>query len=270
MRRFSADYLEETRRGMWDHSREALAPLALEDKELILDVGCGTGELSAVLSEETDGTVVGVDRDRQLLEETAVPTVRADATDLPFGDETAELVVCQALLINLRDPSRAVAEFVRCATELVAAIEPDNSAVTVESTMPSESELATRARTHYIQGVNTDVTLGTVADLFRSHDQPEWEVTDVHTRRYDHVRTIEPPYDRRAVEAAKRKATGSRIAQQRDTLLAGGMSPEEYDAFRSAWREMGRSIVDEMRNGTYRRTETTPFYVTVGEIKQTK
>ncbi len=255
---------------MWDHSRAALAPLELEDRELILDVGCGTGELSAVLSEETDGTVVGVDRDRQLLEETTVPTVRADATDLPFESGIADLVVCQALLINLPDPSRAIAEFVRCSTDLVAAIEPDNSAVTVESTVPLERELATRARTHYIQGVNTDVTLGTVPELLRSHGRPDREVTDIHTRRYDHVRTIEPPYDRRAVEAAKRKATGSRIAQQRETLLAGGMGPDEYDTFRSSWREMGRSIVDDMQNGTYRRTETIPFYVTVGKIKRTE
>nr|WP_233737918.1 class I SAM-dependent methyltransferase [Halocatena pleomorpha] len=251
---------------MWDRSREALAPLSLDDRELILDVGCGTGELSAVLSEETDGTVIGVDRDRKLLEETTVPAVRADATALPFEPRTADLVVCQALLINLPDPSRAVAEFVRCSTDLVAAIEPDNSAVTVESTVSLERELATQARSHYIQGVQTDVTLGTVPELLRSHGQPGREVTDVHTQRYDHVKTIEPPYDQHAIEAAKRKATGSQIAQQRETLLAGGMSPDEYDAFRASWREMGRLIIDAMQNGTYRRQETIPFYVTVGKI----
>lgn len=264
MRRFSADYLEETRRGMWDRSRAALDPLTLEDQDLILDVGCGTGELSSVLAEETNGTVVGIDRDRRLLDEVAVPTVHADATDLPIGTDTADLVVCQALLINLPDPTRAVAEFVRCVTDLVAAIEPDNSAVTVESTVSAESELAARAREHYIQGVKTDVTLGTVPELLRNH--ASHEVTDVQTRRHDHVRTIEPPYDRRAFETAKRKATGSRIARQRDTLIAGGMSPDEYDAFRSSWREMGRAIVDAMGNETYRRKEVIPFHVTVGEI----
>lgn len=254
---------------MWDHSRAALTPLSLENRELILDVGCGTGELSAVLAEETDGTVVGIDRDRRLLDEVAVATVHADATGLPIGTDTADLVVCQALLINLPDPTRAVAEFVRCATDLVAAIEPDNSAVTIESAVPAESELAARAREHYIEGVTTDVTLGTVPELLRNHGRPGLEVTNVQTRRHDHVRTIEPPYDRRAVETAKRKATGSRIARQRDTLIAGGMSPDEYDAFRSSWREMGRSIVDAMENETYQRKEMIPFYVTVGEIQQT-
>lgn len=252
---------------MWDRSRAALDPLSLDDQELILDVGCGTGELSTVLAEETDGTVVGVDRDRRLLNAAAVPTVHADATDLPFGDETADLVVCQALLINLPDPSRAVAEFVRCSRKLVAAIEPDNSAVVVESTVPIESELATRARAHYIQGVETDVTLGPVPELLQNHGQPGQDVIDIQTQRYDHVRTIEPPYDQQAIEAAKRKASGSRIAQQRDTLLTGGMSPEEYDAFRSSWREMGRSTIEQIQNETYRRKERIPFYVTVGAVR---
>ncbi|MUV61433.1 SAM-dependent methyltransferase, partial [Halobacterium sp. CBA1126] len=42
MRRFSADYLEETRRGMWAE-RGALDALELGSRERILDVGCGTG-----------------------------------------------------------------------------------------------------------------------------------------------------------------------------------------------------------------------------------
>ncbi|MFC6725639.1 SAM-dependent methyltransferase, partial [Halobium palmae] len=49
MRRFSADYLERTREGMWEGSREALADLDLPDRDRIVDVGCGTGELTRVL-----------------------------------------------------------------------------------------------------------------------------------------------------------------------------------------------------------------------------
>jgi cyclopropane fatty-acyl-phospholipid synthase-like methyltransferase len=67
VRQFSADYLDRTRRGMWADSRAALADLSLSDRERVLDVGCGTGELTAVLVEETDATVVGVDADTGLL-----------------------------------------------------------------------------------------------------------------------------------------------------------------------------------------------------------
>lgn len=264
-RRFSTSYLEETRRGMWD-SRSVLSPLSLADRDLVLDVGCGTGELSSVLAEESTGTVVGVDRDRRLLREASVPTIQADATDIPVRDDTAGVVTCQALLVNLPDPDvgRVITEFARCSSDLVALIEPDNSAVTVESAVPAESDLAERAREHYIRGVETDVTLGAVPDLLGEHG-----LTDVRTRRYDHVRTIEPPYDETAVEAAKRKATGSRLAQQRDTLLAGGMDDEAYETLRSEWREMGRATIEAMQAGEYHRKEVIPFFVTVGRVPET-
>lgn len=247
---------------MWE-SRTALSPLSLADRDLVFDVGCGTGELSSVLAEESSGRVVGIDRDRRLLRDvpTNIPTVQADATEIPAREGTADLVACQALLVNLPDPSVALAEFARCSSDLVAVIEPDNSAVVVESTVSAESDLSANMREYYIRGVQTDVTLGAVPDLFSDNG-----LTDVQTRRYDHERTIEPPYDEPAFEAAKRKATVSRLAQQRDTLLAGGMSEDEYDSLRSEWREMGRAVIEAMQVGEYRRRETVPFYVTVGRV----
>ncbi|MFC6752499.1 class I SAM-dependent methyltransferase, partial [Halorubrum tibetense] len=69
MRRFSAEYLERTREGMWEGDRAALADLALSSRRRVLDVGCGTGEFTRVLREETDpeATVIGVDADTDLL-----------------------------------------------------------------------------------------------------------------------------------------------------------------------------------------------------------
>ncbi|MFD1512953.1 class I SAM-dependent methyltransferase [Halomarina rubra] len=266
MRRFSADYLDDTRRGMWSpDDREALAPLDLAERSCVLDVGCGTGELSAVLAEETpeEARVVGLDRDPALLAAVPDPAhpVRADALSLPVADGSADLVVCQALLINLPDPLAAVEEFSRASSALVAAVEPDNAAVTVESTVDAEERLTARARERFVAGVPTDVTLGAAPDLFR-----EAGLRDVETRRYDHVRTVEPPYDEATLEGAKRKATGSRLSEQRETLLAGGLSEAAFDALRGEWRAMGREVVEAMAAGTYRRRETVPFFVTVGRV----
>jgi SAM-dependent methyltransferase len=266
MRRFSADYLEDTRRGMWSPGdREALDPLDLGDRSLVCDVGCGTGELAAVLVEETpdDARVVGLDRDPELLAEVPDPVdpVRADALSVPVADTAADLVVCQALLVNLPDPPAAIREFRRASADLVAAVEPDNAAVGVESTVAAEERLTARARERFVAGVPTDVTLGATPDLFR-----EAGLVDVETRRYDHVRTVEPPYDEADLEGAKRKATASRLDDQRGTLRAGGMGEAAFDAFRRDWREMGRSVAAAMADGSYRRRETVPFFVTVGRV----
>jgi hypothetical protein len=80
------------------------------------------------------------------------------------------------------------------------------------------------------------------------------------------VQAVSPPYGEGDLEAAARKATGTRLAEQRSTLAAGGLDPEAYDALRAAWREMGREVVEQMRVDEYERVETVPFYVTVGRV----
>ncbi len=263
MRAFDADYLRRTRTGMWDDSRVALEPLALSTRERILDVGCGTGELSAVLAEESPAEVVGCDADSRLLSvartDTGIPVVTGDALQLPFPDNSFDLVVCQALLINLPDPTAALEEFARVSSDLVAAVEPDNGAVRVESTVPAESPLERRARQAYLEGVETDVTLGAADSSFR---QAGLEVVDV--RRYEHERTATAPYDEAALTAARRKATGAGLADDRATMLAGELTEAAYDELYAKWRAMGRDVVSQMADGRYQRQEYVPFYVTVG------
>jgi hypothetical protein len=156
----------------------------------------------------------------------------------------------------------AVREFARVASDRVAAIEPNNAAVTVESTVADEPPLARRARRFFLDGVTTDVTLGRdAAETFR-----EAGLSVVSTRRYDQVREISPPYGDQAVRSARRKATGEGLASDRETILAGDTTPEEFDALREQWREMGRAVVGQMSDREYERRETVPFFVTVGRV----
>lgn len=263
VRRFSAEYLRDTRRGLWE-DREALSGLSLEDRSRILDVGCGTGELTRVLREESSAVVVGLDADRSLLDrlDSADALVQGDALSLPFADDSFDLVVGQALLINLPDPDVAIREFARVSSNLVAAIEPDNAQTTVESTVSAESRLAERARRRYIDGVDTDVTLGSsLADRFRAAG-----LDVASTVRHPLRRTTAPSYTESDLESAKRKASGTRIEEQRDILRAGGLSHTEVDELRSAWREMGRTVVEQMSSGEYEREAEVPFFVTVGRV----
>jgi SAM-dependent methyltransferase len=260
MRRFSADYLRRTREGLWD-DREALADLHLHECDSVLDVGCGTGELTGVLAEESGGRVVGCDRDPDLLAHlpAGVDRVRGDALALPLPDDAVDLVVCQALLVNLPDPAAAAREFTRVARERVAVVEPDNGAVTVESTVDAEPALARRARERYVAGVDADVALGEdAADVLRAAG-----LEDVQVRRRDHDRVVEPPYSEAELSAVARKASGAALRESRDEMAG---SEEALDALRSDWRTMGRTALEQVRDGDYRRREVVPFYVAVGSV----
>lgn len=265
MRRFSAEYLADTRAGLWDDP-SALAAFGLDAGEVVLDVGCGSGSLTRALrTKEPTAIVIGLDADRTLLEHVEAPTLQGDGTRLPLSDGSADLVSCQAFLINLDDPVAAVREFARVSRDRVAVVEPDNAAVAVESTAPAESSLARRAREAYVDGVSTDVTLGSrAATLLR---EVGLEVTSTSVRY--HQRTVEAPYSDRDLEAARRKAAGTRLRESRETLLAGGLSEAEYEALLSDWRAMGRSAIEQMDRGDYRRAEVVPFHVVVGTVEPT-
>jgi SAM-dependent methyltransferase len=249
---------------MWADSRDALEPLALDSRSRILDVGCGTGELSRVLAAESPAEVIGCDADTDLLGAASehVPVVAGDAFQLPFPDDSFDLVVCQALLINLPEPAAALAEFARVSSDLVAAVEPDNAAVEIDSSVDAERALEHRARRAYLDGVSTDVALG--ADVGDDFEVAGLEVLE--TDRYDHVRTVEPPYSELALVAARRKATGAGLTDDREMMLSGGLTETEYDDLRSSWREMGRTVVEQMETGEYRREEAVPFFITVGQV----
>ncbi|MGQ4554700.1 methyltransferase domain-containing protein [Halobellus sp. GM3] len=265
MRKFSPEYLRRTREGMWERSREALDPLSLSDRRRILDAGAGTGELARVLDEESPGQVVCLDADTDLLavarEETGLDVVAGDATRPPFADDSFDLVVCQALLVNLPDPVSALSAFACLSTDRVAAIEPDNADVGVDSTVTAEVELERSVREAYIAGVETDVAMGDrLESLFRKAG-----LDDVETRRYYHRKVVESPYSETALTAAARKASGAALGDH-ERELRRTLSEREYDALRREWREMGRAVIEAMRAGTYRRSEVVPFDVVVGRV----
>ena len=91
---------------------------------VVLDLGCGTGQLTRRLCGEfVDATIVGADLSEGMLAEAAsrlariggaTPSlVRADADDLPFTDSSVDLVVCTESFHWYPDQARAADELAR-------------------------------------------------------------------------------------------------------------------------------------------------------------
>ncbi|MBA3464874.1 MAG: class I SAM-dependent methyltransferase [Deltaproteobacteria bacterium] len=110
---------------IWPQELPIVRRHRLPDAPAILDVGCGTGEISSRLAELFPrGSVTGVDllephlvlaRQRYAALADRVTFQQADAFELPFPAHTFDLVVCRHLLQAVPDPEKILAEMVRVA-----------------------------------------------------------------------------------------------------------------------------------------------------------
>ncbi len=96
-----------------------LARLAEVQPEVVLDLGCGTGQLTRRLTERfPDAEVVGLDYSAGMLSEASdrvgstANLVRADAQFLPLRSASADVVVCTESFHWYRDQRLALAELV--------------------------------------------------------------------------------------------------------------------------------------------------------------
>lgn len=104
------------------------APLLVDiagvrEGQAVLDVACGTGVVARAAAERLGetGRVVGVDRLEAMLSVAARlrPDLEwrlGDAHDLPFPDNSFDVVLCQAALMFMDAPGEALAEMARVVT----------------------------------------------------------------------------------------------------------------------------------------------------------
>jgi trans-aconitate 2-methyltransferase len=101
---------------VWHYGRDLLGLLEPKRGERILDVGCGTGQLTAEIA-ASGVAVLGVDSSREMIESARKnhPEVRfevADATVLPFRQEF-DAVFSNAALHWIRDQQSAIVSIAR-------------------------------------------------------------------------------------------------------------------------------------------------------------
>ena len=90
--------------------RQKLADILMDTDAKVLDVACGTGDLSFELQRDSSAGVIGSDFCRPMLEvarekaqstQTAVPFVESDALNLPFADDSFDAITIAFGLRNL-------------------------------------------------------------------------------------------------------------------------------------------------------------------------
>jgi ubiquinone/menaquinone biosynthesis C-methylase UbiE len=122
-----------------DHTREFRHSLYervdIKRRKRILDVGCGSGVITAEIASLTGGDVIGVDIDSQKLAYAKLITPRitvmeADALYLPFRDNTFDLVMFSVVLMHIKEQQKAVNEMARVTRKngiVLATMEPDHA-----------------------------------------------------------------------------------------------------------------------------------------------
>jgi len=106
--------------------RTAVRLAGVKEGESVLDVACGTGDLSRLFAESGAAKVVGLDYTQEMLDIAAIKRgqsvgrvareieyIRGDAQALPFADATFGVVSIAFGIRNVQDPARAVGEFFR-------------------------------------------------------------------------------------------------------------------------------------------------------------
>jgi ubiquinone/menaquinone biosynthesis C-methylase UbiE len=148
--------------------------LKLQQIENALDVGCGDG-FSTYYMRQHISQIVGVDRSRQMLSRHPLaPASRvclADALELPFPDNSFDLVYGWEVLHHIADPLRVVIEMTRVSRRYVLLAEPNrnNPAQFLFAVWDREHRWVLRYSLHYMR------RLFTLAGLKVQHsDQGGW------------------------------------------------------------------------------------------------
>lgn len=110
-------YYDEIAKGYNElHGEEQLNKLRIiagqvkiRPKELILDIGCGTGLSGRFFK----CRIIGIDPSYELLKRCPFPAIMGEGERLPFKDKSFDIVLCVTALHNFKYPIQGIQEILR-------------------------------------------------------------------------------------------------------------------------------------------------------------
>lgn len=118
--------------------RRKIGDILADEDALVLDVACGTGDLSVELQKDAKARIIGTDfcrpmlaiaAEKNLLEDFNVPYIEGDALSLPFADSSFDAVTIAFGLRNLANWEDGLRELTRI-------IKPSGKLVILEFSAP--------------------------------------------------------------------------------------------------------------------------------------
>lgn len=287
-------FLDKERRIIWnkDYWRNTLVPLLkLKPNSVILDVGCGLGFIGQSLAEFVpQGRIIGVDLDAKLIElarrisEKTLPNRVFDyrigsAYNLPVESDTANLSICQCMLMHLDDPEKAIAEMTRVTKKggRVVTIEPDYASVSYFDTAVQEMKYSVNQRVSFLRWEmlrklgkkklgKGDDDIGTkLPFLFYKEGL---HITEVRT--FDRVFWLIPPYQREGndIELEHVLLDPEFYMEKLDTrkeFLAGGGTEDEFKEYFDLVKKEHEVRQRQVKEKTYVSSVSQALVITIGE-----
>jgi len=285
------------RQGMWrEDTLEKLADwLGIEPGMNVLDVGCGLGYLGYTwwpyIGE--GGRYTGLDTSAKLLKEAeksaevwseggTAEFIEGDAVNLPFEDNAFDWVMCQTLLMHLKEPERALSEMERVVRPggLISCNEPDNLSAMLARPFHSGPEppleyMVLSRKVVFIKYLGRialgkgDMAIG--AKL--PHLFTQMGLTDIDIRMNDRVRFLEPPYESEDMQTRMKEMKTwfledggyqKVLAEDREEFLAGGGDAAEFDSLRDFADLTRQTIKDQLDRGEFYNLGAGPYFIAKG------
>jgi ubiquinone/menaquinone biosynthesis C-methylase UbiE len=295
------DMLVFQRKSMWtDDTVEKIAAwLGLRQGMTVVDVGCGLGYLGYTFWPfyGKGGEYIGVDKNQDLLKDAKEAAhdwatdgktqfIEGDSYALPLEDNTADVVMCQALLMHLENPRQALAEMIRIAKPggLILCHEPDNHNPRMGQLYNSLPEsdidehlLCVKVYMTCYRGRlklgNGDSAIGPKLP----HMMKELGLENIGVRLNDRVHYLEPPYEGRFQQDALIKINEMLVNEERynmlrkrekDEFIAGGGNLGDYRRYLQIEDKYIALLRKQVKSGEYFACSGGNLYAVKGQKRE--